>query len=104
MKKAVGPDCARHPSRQIFEPEFNIKCKAFDRLVKYVHARRKRRYLNFIATQYTMLKYKRIALKHWQLLYKHQEMRKQRLGATFQNLYRKKLAEGLATLNRFYGR
>ena len=56
---------ARNPARQLFEPTYAPKCKALDRLKQYATARRKKRYLNFIATQYIMLKYKRITLKHW---------------------------------------
>lgn len=48
----------RHPARYLFENTYRIRCRAFDNLKKYAAARRKKRWLNFTATQYIMLKYK----------------------------------------------
>lgn len=75
-----------------------------DRLKKYAAAERKKRYLNFISTQYIMLKYKRIALKHWQLLFKHHVNKRRKMAGTLEFLYKVKLADSLGTLEHFYGR
>lgn len=51
-----------------------------------------------------MLKYKRIALKHWQLLFKHENQKRLKMAGTLQFLYKSRLALSLGTLEHFYGR
>jgi hypothetical protein len=65
QERAIKGVYEPNPSRQLFDPNYDKMCSVFNRLKKYAAARRKKRYLNFISTQYIMLKYKRIALKHW---------------------------------------
>ena len=51
-----------------------------------------------------MLKYKRIAMMHWQLLQKHMVAKRQRMAGTLLFMYKKRLTEGFATLEHAYGR
>lgn len=94
----------RHPARYLFDHTYGYRCRAFDKLKKYATARRKKRWLVFTATQYIMLKYKQIALKHWQLLYKHQLAKKHKMGSLLHYMYLSRLALTLGKLEQVYGR
>ena len=51
-----------------------------------------------------MMKYKRIALQHWQLLYNHEDNKKRKMAGALLFIYQSRLASSLGTLDNFYGR
>ena len=67
-------------------------------------ARKKKRYLNFIATQYVMLRNKSIALQHWKLLQNYEIQKRRKMAGTLHFLYSSALARTFATLESLYGR
>ena len=74
-KRALGANdevvVPRLASRAIFEPKYAAKSRIFDRLKRYAKTRQKKRWMNFVSVQYVLLKYRKIALDHWALLYRH---------------------------------
>ena len=93
----------RHPARQIFEPNYDLRCRAFDKLRKYVEKRKKKRKLNMIATRFIIFKYKGIALTHWTLLYQFQVHKREKMAAVLNSLYLQKKKSAFDKINDMFG-